>query len=153
MRTVLQSSYSRETEAAADAYGAQLIVKLERDPRALGDILLRIAGTPGPMAKILLSHPEARERAAAIEAIARAAAVKPAAPPLSDGTGDALPAGLLTASEWSALKQICQAAPQSTPRATTPAPRISPQAPRSAPQEAPGGNQRGALPRLEPSGR
>jgi hypothetical protein len=34
---------------------------------------MRIAGTPGPTAKILLSHPEARERAAAIEAIAGAA--------------------------------------------------------------------------------
>jgi hypothetical protein len=102
MRTVLQSSYSRETEAAADAWGAALIVKLERDPRALADILMRIADTPGPTAKILLSHPEARERAAAIEAIARAAKIAPTA-------------GLLTNTEWAALKQICQAAPPSTP--------------------------------------
>jgi Zn-dependent protease with chaperone function len=146
MRTVLQSSYSRDTEAAADAFGAELMAKLERDPRALGAILTRIAGTPGPMTKILLSHPEARERAAAIEAIARAAPAPPVAPPLSDGTGGAEPAGLLTASEWAALKRICEASPQS-------APRTNPQAPRAAPHETPGSDRRGAFPRLEPSGR
>jgi hypothetical protein len=151
MRTVLQSSYSRETEAAADAWGAALIVKLDRDPRALGDILLRIAGTEGPMAKILLSHPEARERAAAIEAIARAANIKPAASPRSDGTGN-VPAGLLTATEWAALKRICQAVPTSVPKNDTkPAPRGAPQSPRAAPNDT--GGRRGSFPRLEPSGR
>ena len=140
MRTVLQSSYSRETEASADAWGAQLIVKLERDPRALGTILQRIAGTPAPSGtKILLSHPEARDRAAAIEAIARAASV-PASPALSDGTNSGT--GLLTAAEWAALKRICQAASNTTP-----------QAPRASPQDTPRDNRRGALPRLEPSGR
>jgi Peptidase family M48 len=146
MRTVLQSSYSRDTEAAADVFGAQLMAKLERDPRALGAILMRIAGTPGPMAKILLSHPEARERAAAIEAIARVTAVALVAPPLSDGTGGAVPAGLLTASEWAALKRICAASPQSPARTT-------PQALRTAPQDTPGSDRRGAFPRLEPGGR
>ena len=139
MRTVLQSSYSRETEAAADAWGAALLVRLERDPRALGAILMRIAGTPGPTAKILLSHPEARERAAAIEAIARAAAPTPASPPLSAGTGGAAPAGLLSAAEWAALKRICQATPSAAPRAT--------------PQAPPGGDRRGSVPRAEPSGK
>ena len=147
MRTVLQSSYSRDTEAAADAYGAALIVKLDRDPRALGAILTRIAGTPGPMAKILLSHPEARERAAAIEAIARAAPAAQAAPPLSDGTGGGAVAGLLNAAEWAALKRICRASPQATPR------RPPQAAPRAIPPEKPRADQRGALPRLEPSGK
>jgi Zn-dependent protease with chaperone function len=104
MRTVLQSSYSRETEAAADGYGAALLGRLGRDPRALGAILLRIAGTPGPMAKILLDHPEAEERAAAIDALARAA------PPRPGGTDAA--ATLLDDSEWAALKRICTTAPQ-----------------------------------------
>jgi Zn-dependent protease with chaperone function len=152
MRTVLQSSYSRETEAAADAWGARLMVKLERDPRALGDILMRIAGTPGPMAKILLSHPEARERAAAIETIARSANVKPAAASLSDGPGNAASAGLLTAAEWAALKKICQA-PQTKPRTISHAPSETPQTPGAASQERPGGERRGALPRPESSGR
>lgn len=134
MRTVLQSSYSRETEAAADAYGAALIAKLGRDPRALGTILMRIAGTPGPTAKILLSHPDARERADAIEAIARAA---PTAPAPSDG--------LLTGAEWAALKRICQAAPAT--------PRVTPQAPRATPQQSGGNDRHGALPPPDPNGR
>jgi len=103
MRTVLQSSYSRETEAAADGYGAALLGRLGRDPHALGTILIRIAGTPGPMAKILLDHPEAEERAAAIDALARAA------PPRPGGTDAAT---LLDDSEWAALKRICTTAPQ-----------------------------------------
>jgi Zn-dependent protease with chaperone function len=121
MRTVLQSSYSRETEAAADAFGAALIVKLARDPRALGAILTRIAGTAGPNAKILLSHPEARERAAAIEAIAHAAT------PSQTGGGP-----LLSAAEWTALKRICRAGPQAAPPNT--------------PQNAPPDTGRGAAP-------
>jgi Zn-dependent protease with chaperone function len=109
MRTVVQSSYSRDTEAAADAYGAQLVAKLGRDPRALGAILIRIAGTPGPMAKVLLDHPEARERAAAIEAIAAAIGSRPArgTAAFPDGTGGGGPPGLLDAAEWAALKRIC----------------------------------------------
>ncbi|HEY4747844.1 MAG TPA: M48 family metallopeptidase, partial [Steroidobacteraceae bacterium] len=103
MKTVLQSSYSRETEAAADGYGASLLGRLGRDPHALGAILIRIAGTPGPMAKILLDHPEAEERAAAIDALARAAPPRP-------GGADA--ATLLDESEWAALKRICTTAPQ-----------------------------------------
>src|SRR3977135_444349 len=103
MKTVLQSSYSRETEAAADAYGASLLGRLGRDPHALGAILIRIAGTPRPLAKILLDHPEAEERAAAIDALARAAAPRP-------GGTDA--ATLLDDSEWTDLKRICATAPQ-----------------------------------------
>jgi Zn-dependent protease with chaperone function len=106
MRTVLQSSYSRETEAAADGYGAALLGRLGRDPRALGAILVRIAGTPGPMAKILLDHPEAQERAAAIEALAGARA----------GIRDGTDTPLLEAAEWAALKRICAAVPQQDQR-------------------------------------
>ena len=107
MRTVVQSSYSRDTEAAADAYGARLVAKLGRDPRALGKILIRIAGTPGPMARILLDHPEARERAAAIDAIAAALGTRPPTGALADGTGGSAAPGLLDAAEWAALKRIC----------------------------------------------
>jgi Zn-dependent protease with chaperone function len=111
MRTVVQSAYSRDTESAADAYGANLIAQLGGDPRALGAILLRIAGTPGPLAKILLDHPEARERAAAIDAIA--AGTRPHAPlpspaRFADGAGSPIETpGLLDAAEWTALKRIC----------------------------------------------
>ncbi len=104
MRTVLQSSYSRETEAAADAFGAELVVKLARDPRALGTILMRIAGESGTNAKILLSHPEARDRADALDAIAHTA------PPSQTGG-----AALLSSTEWTALKRICRAGVNAAP--------------------------------------
>src|SRR5262249_21735742 len=106
--TVLQSAYTRESEAAADAFGAELMLKLGRDPRVGAKSLHRVAGSAESNVKILLTHPEARERAAAIEAIAQAA------PKREGGPAPAL----LTASEWAALKQICQATPASAPRAT-----------------------------------
>jgi len=112
VRTVMESSYSRETEAAADAYGAQLVAKLGRDPRALGTILVRIAGTSGAISKFLLSHPAAKDRAAAIATFAGA---RRDAPPIADGP-DTSP-GLLSAAEWSALKRICDGGARSKPDA------------------------------------
>lgn len=91
-KTVLNSSYSRETEAAADFYAVDLMNKVGADARALGAFLLRIEGSShagGP--KILLDHPVARERAAAISAASAPAA----------GTR------LLTPAEWAALKRVC----------------------------------------------
>jgi Zn-dependent protease with chaperone function len=90
-RTVLQSSYSREAETAADLYGARLMAQIGGEPRALGAILTRIAGKPGGIANFLLDHPEAAQRAAAIATI-----------PRPDRTQT-----LIDASEWAALKQIC----------------------------------------------
>ena len=105
VRTVLQSSYSRETEAQADAYGARLVAKIGGDPRALGAILIRIAGTPGAFTKILLSHPEAQDRAAAINAIA--------GPRPATGGGIGKPMfGMLEPAEWDALKRICASGTQ-----------------------------------------
>src|SRR4029077_15479394 len=103
--------YSRGTESAADAYGAQLVAKLGRDPRALGAILLRIAGTPGPMSKILLDHPEAKDRAAAIDALAGPRS--PQSPVVKGSDGSIVKASgsgataLISAAEWAALKRIC----------------------------------------------
>ena len=105
--TALLPSYSREREAAADAFGTELMIKVGGNPRADADFLLRMARPASSTVDILLSdHPEDRERAAAIEAIARAAP--------NNGAG----AALLTAAEWAALKQICKAAPASAPPAT-----------------------------------
>jgi len=101
VRTVLQSAYTRDVEAAADAYGATLVAKIGGDPRALGAILLRIAGTGGPFAKFLLDHPEAKDRAAAIDAFAGPRA------PKGDPDGVEGRTALLDASEWTALKRIC----------------------------------------------
>jgi Peptidase family M48 len=90
-KTILQTSYSRHVEAAADAYGVMLMMKMGGDPRALAAILLRIAGTTHPGPKLLIDHPETRDRVAAIEAMATPGPRK----------------ALLTQSEWRALKSIC----------------------------------------------
>jgi len=89
-KTLLRDKYSREVEAAADGYSVMLMSEIGGDPRALGQILLRIAGSRDSP-RILLDHPDTRDRVAAIEAMA--------------GSGPTRP--LLDASEWAALKNIC----------------------------------------------
>lgn len=94
-RTVLKSSYSRRVEAAADAYSVDLMAKAGGDPHALAAILKRIAGDKKEGMKLLLDHPETRDRIAAIEAVAVGGTRAP----------------LLDAADWSALKQICAPLP------------------------------------------
>jgi Zn-dependent protease with chaperone function len=91
-RAILQLSHSREVERAADLYAVELIARAGGNPRALGAILNRIAGSQDPNMKILLNHPVTRERVALIEQIS--AASRETAP-------------LLDAAEWAALKRIC----------------------------------------------
>jgi hypothetical protein len=90
-KAALQTSYSRAVEAAADGYGVMLMAKIGGDPRALGTILTRIAGTTHPGPKILADHPETRDRVAVIEAMAPSGPTRP----------------LLEQAEWTALKRIC----------------------------------------------
>ena len=73
-KTVLQSSYSRQVEAAADMYGAELMIKAGGNARALAVILGKIGGATEPGMKILLDHPQTKARIAAINRIAPAAA-------------------------------------------------------------------------------
>lgn len=90
-KAVLNSSYSRTAEAAADSYGVDLMNKIGGDGRALGAFLRRIDGSTHPGVKILLDHPDTQQRLKAIAA-------------------DAKPKGdvaLLSESEWAALKSIC----------------------------------------------
>ncbi len=101
-RTVLKSSYSRHVEAAADAYSVDLMAKAGGDPHALGVILARIVGDKDHGMKLLLDHPETKDRIAAIDAVAVAGATTP----------------LLDAAQWSALKQICSTAPAKDAAAT-----------------------------------
>jgi Zn-dependent protease with chaperone function len=94
-RTVLKSSYSRRVEAAADAYSVDLMGKAGGDPHALAVILGRIVGDKNEGMKLLLDHPETKNRIAAIDRVAVI------------GT----PVALLDAADWSALKQICAPLP------------------------------------------
>ncbi len=90
-RAVLQSSYSREVEAAADRYGAELMNRAGGNARALAVMLGKIGGATEPGMKILLDHPETKARVAAINKLA---SPKPATP-------------FLDAAGWAALKKIC----------------------------------------------
>jgi len=94
-RTVLQSSYSRHVEMAADAYGAALMNKAGGDARALGVILGKIGGATEPGMDLLLDHPQTKARIAAIDRIAAPRAARSSMRPW------------LTAPEWAALKRIC----------------------------------------------
>jgi Zn-dependent protease with chaperone function len=93
-RAVLQSSYSRDVEGAADRYGADLLNRAGGDVRAFGAILDRIAGAIHPGAELLSDHPDTKARVAVINS------VTPAARP---------PRPLLDGDEWRALKRICTA--------------------------------------------
>jgi Zn-dependent protease with chaperone function len=90
-RALLNTSYSRAVESAADVYSVELISRIGGDPRALGTILQRIAGSTHSRMRILLSHPDTKKRIEAIEAIARAGGTRT----------------LLSESEWSQLKRVC----------------------------------------------
>ncbi len=91
VRTVLQSSYSREAETAADLYAAHLMIKAGGDVRALATMLDKIGGATEPGMKILLDHPETKARIAAIKRVPGPQTFTP----------------FLDAKEWAALKRIC----------------------------------------------
>jgi Zn-dependent protease with chaperone function len=90
-KSVLQSSYTREAETAADAYGTDLMNKAGGDAHGLATMLEKVGGATEPGMTILMDHPETK---------ARVAAIKKAAAPVS-------PKPFLDASEWAALKSIC----------------------------------------------
>ncbi len=90
-KVLLQSSYSRDVEASADAFAVRLMTDIGGDPRALGTILDRIAGTHSGVS-ILQNHPETKNRINAI------ALMTPSAP---------LVRPLLDPEEWAALRRIC----------------------------------------------
>jgi Zn-dependent protease with chaperone function len=90
-KALLQLSYSREVERRADAFGVELVNGIGGDARALGTILTRIEGASHPGSKLLLDHPDTKDRLAAINAMAAARAS----------------GALLQPAEWAALKRIC----------------------------------------------
>ena len=92
-RALVDSSYSRDAETAADRFAADIMVGLGRSPRPMGAFLVRITGAQKDMPlPFLASHPVSAERLAALEARAVAATAPP----------------LLTEQEWRDLKSICK---------------------------------------------
>ena len=91
-RTLLDRSYSRGVESAADQFAAQLMVALGRPPQPLGDWLWRGGQGDGPQqAPIFRIHPHPDERAAALRDIG----MSHVGPPL------------LSDEEFRAIKAIC----------------------------------------------
>jgi Zn-dependent protease with chaperone function len=92
-RSLLDASYSREAEQQADAFAVDVMHKLGRSAAPMGQFLFRITGAQANKSyTILASHPLTEARRAAMADEGRA------------NTGEEL----LSAAEWSALKNICR---------------------------------------------
>jgi Zn-dependent protease with chaperone function len=92
-RALLDASYSREAERRADTFTVEVMHKLGRSPKPMGEFLFRITGAEANKAvTILASHPLTEDRLATMKSEDR------------PNTG----AELLSAREWRALKDICR---------------------------------------------
>jgi Zn-dependent protease with chaperone function len=92
-RSLLTSSYSREAEQNADSFAIDLMHRLGRSPKPMGQLLFRVTGKEAGSLSILASHPLMEDRLARMTEQDQA----PSGPPL------------LTAAEWQSLKAICAA--------------------------------------------
>jgi hypothetical protein len=90
-KALIGAAHSREQEAQADRFGAELLTRLGRPARPLGELLTRISGAETAALGLLQDHPLTTERLAALAA----ADAGERGPPLLD------------AKQWGALKAIC----------------------------------------------
>ena len=91
-RTLVTSSHSREQETAADTFSIEMMQKLGRPPKAMGELMLRVTGKEGGKGlSIISTHPLTEDRLARMSK--------------EDQTEKGAP--LLTDAEWQALKGIC----------------------------------------------
>lgn len=92
-RTLVTASYSREAEHDADSFAIDLMHKLGRPTRPMGELMFRVTGKQGDkLPSFLGSHPLTEDRLQRM-----AAEDRPASGP-----------ELLSADEWAALKRICK---------------------------------------------
>jgi Zn-dependent protease with chaperone function len=91
-RALVTSSYSREAETAADTFSIEVMQKLGRPPKAMGELMLRVTGKEGGKGLTIIStHPLTEDRLARMSR--------------EDQTARGVP--LLTDAEWQALQGIC----------------------------------------------
>jgi Zn-dependent protease with chaperone function len=91
-RSLVTASYSREAEQDADSFAIDVMHKLGRSPKGLGELLFRVTGKEGDRSlSILANHPLTEDRLKRMNDEDR----PPDGPPL------------LTDPEWLALKAIC----------------------------------------------
>jgi Zn-dependent protease with chaperone function len=91
-RSLITASYSREAEQNADSVTIEVMHKLGRSPKPMGELLFRVTGKEGGNLSILAGHPLTEDRLKRMTSEDRPASGPP----------------LLTAEEWSALKGICE---------------------------------------------
>lgn len=91
-RSVIQASYSRDAETAADTFSIDTMHALGRSPKPAAELMFRITGKEGGKSLgLLASHPLTEDRLARMSSEDRPATGSP----------------LLSDAEWKALKQIC----------------------------------------------
>ena len=91
-RSLVTASYSREAEQNADNFSIEIMQKLGRPTKAMGDLLFRVTGKQGDSSlSILASHPMTEDRLKRMSEVDRPASGPP----------------LLTAEEWTSFKAIC----------------------------------------------
>jgi Zn-dependent protease with chaperone function len=91
-RSLVTASYSREAEQNADDFSIDVMHRLGRPTKPMGELLFRVTGKQGNNGlSILTSHPLTEDRLLHMTQADRPASGPP----------------LLTADEWSALKAIC----------------------------------------------
>jgi Zn-dependent protease with chaperone function len=92
-RTLVTASHSREQEGSADTFAIELMQKLGRSAKPMGELLFRVTGKEGGKGLSILSgHPLTEDRLARMTREHQ----PPSGPPL------------LTPDEWVALKSICK---------------------------------------------
>jgi Zn-dependent protease with chaperone function len=95
-RSLVNASYSREVEEGADGFAIDVMHKLGRSPKPMGELMLRVTGKQLDNAlSIVSSHPLSEDRLARMSR--------------EDGPANGPP--LLTPEEWRSLKSICRARP------------------------------------------
>jgi Zn-dependent protease with chaperone function len=91
-RSLVTASYSREAEQNADNFSIDVMHRLGRPTKAMGELLFRVTGKQGDSSlSILASHPMTEDRLQRMSEADRPASGPP----------------LLTAAEWDSLKAIC----------------------------------------------
>jgi Zn-dependent protease with chaperone function len=90
-RTLVTNSYTREAEQAADTFSIDVMHKLGRPTKSMGELLIRVTGKEGKGFSIISNHPLSEDRLARMTREERPASGPP----------------LLTPEEWRSLKAIC----------------------------------------------
>ncbi len=94
-RTLVTVSYSREAEQGADDFSIEVMRKLGRPTKPMGELLFRVTGKQGDKGlSFLAGHPLTEDRLRHMTEASRPASGPP----------------LLTADEWQSLKTICKMA-------------------------------------------